>query len=359
VRLEFLQGSGEAGCRLLWQPPGAPALTPIPAANLAHGPDHAPGLMADGFNQAEANGKPLPNAAEIAYARGMPWHLSVQEGLGQMWFDAGRYPEAAEVFRLIIPLTSNAYYPMRLHQCLLWSRPADVDGALAIIAKSPQLWTRGYELGRTIITFRQQARLPDLITAVGTHQDDNPLWPFALGYAALDRGDLPTARDQFAKFLVEGGPGDRFLPNSFLNLARLEWAVLARLDGKEPDWGAVESGLKRNGGRPWQELVLDWLSGAVSWEDSVARVPTTEDGEDLYYFQGLVALTTGDHATAKMRFQEVVTKHPDWMETPTCRALLKWYESQTPESLAKVATAKPINPSAGKPAKPRSDANDF
>jgi len=360
VRLEFLQGSGEAGCRLLWQPPGAPALTPIPAANLAHGPDHAPGLMADGFNQAAENGQPLPNAAEIAYARGMPWHLNIQERLGQMWFDAGRYPEAAEIFRLIMPQSSNAFYPRRLHQCLLWGDPPDVDGAIALMRKYPAVSTDGPELTYTTSRLRKAGRLQEVVDAIGEHNRDDVIWPFVRGYAALDRGDLRTARDEFAKLLGEGGPGDRYIPNLDLGLIRMEWAVLNRLDGKETNWAEVERGLQRNGGvKPWQELTLDWLSSAASWEECVQRVPMVEDGDDLYYFQGLVALTSGDHATAKMRFQELVTKHPNWMQAPTCHALLKWYESQTPESLAKVATAKPINPSAGKPAKPRSDANDF
>jgi hypothetical protein len=70
-------------------------------------------------------------------------------------------------------------------------------------------------------------------------------------------------------------------------------------------------------------------------------------------------MTTGDHATAKMRFQEVIDKHPNWTEVPTCKSLLKWYQTQTPESLAKIATAKPIGKPTATPGKPRPDANDF
>jgi hypothetical protein len=60
-----------------------------------------------------------------------------------------------------------------------------------------------------------------------------------------------------------------------------------------------------------------------------------------------------------MRFQEVIDKHPNWTEVPTCKSLLKWYQTQTPESLAKIATAKPIGKPTATPGKPRPDANDF
>ncbi len=157
----------------------------------------------------------------------------------------------------------------------------------------------------------------------------------------------------------ERGPGERFMPNGQLNLTRLEWAVLSRLGGKEPDWGEVEAGLRRNRGEPYHDLAFDWLSGVVLWEESAARAPMVEYGDDLFYFHGLVALTTGDHALAKRRFQEIVDKHPTWTEATTSRALLRWYEKQTAESLAKIPTAKPLGKPEAQPGKPRPDANDF
>jgi tetratricopeptide (TPR) repeat protein len=361
LHLEFAQGGGEAGCRLLWQPPGAPALVPIPAANLAERENGPAGLAADGFDQTrQPGGIGGPDDDELAYARSLPWHLRVLNKTGNDLWEHSRYGDALTFFKAILALDPEHHAGRRAAQCLLWSDPPDADAAIPLMRKHPDLWANGWELTWTTSRLRKLGRLQEVVDAIGEFNRNDSLWPYVRGYAALDRGDLRTARDEFVKVMGEGGPGDRFMPNPELNLARLEWAVLNRLDGKDTDWAEVERGIQRNGGlKPWQELVLDWLSSAASWEDCVARVPMVEDGEDLYYFQGLVAMTTGDHAMAKKCFQEVVTKHPNWMETPTCKALLKWYETQTPESLAKVATAKPIGKPTTQPAKPRGDANDF
>jgi tetratricopeptide (TPR) repeat protein len=360
LTLDFAQGGGEAGCRLLWLPPGGTGLVPIPADRLAERADGPAGLVADGFDQTNRPRTGGPNAEQLAYARALPWHLRVQHLTGNELWEANRYPEALTFFRTILEFNPEHHAGRRASQCLLWSDPPEVDGAIALMRKHPDLWANGWELTSTVNLLRRAGRLQEVVDAIGARNSNDILWPYVRGYAALDRGDLRTARDELGKLMGEGGPGDRYMPNAELNLARLDWAVLNRLDGKETDWPEVERGIQRNGGlQPWQELVLDWLSSAAAWEDCVARVPTIKDGEDLYYFQGLVAMTTGDHALAKQRFQEVVTKHPNWMETPTCKALLKWYETQTPESLAKIATAKPIGKPAVKPDKPRPDANDF
>ena len=359
--LEFAQGTGEAGCRLLWQPPGGNGLVPIPASQLAEREGGPAGLVADGFNQ--NNGSPVsggPDAQALAYARGIPWHLRVQFVTGDALWEYNRYPEALTFYRTILGFDPEHHASRRAAQCLLWNDPPDADGAIALLRKHPYLSGTGAEITWTVSRLRKVGRLQEVVDLFGEQNRGNEMWPFARGYAALDRGDLRVARDEFAKFMGEGGPGDQYMPNLYLGCLRMEWAVLNRLDGKETDWAEVERGLQRNGGvKPWQELTLDWLSSAASWEDCVARVPMIEDGEDFYYFAGLVALTTGDHATAKHWFQHIVTKHPNWLETPTCTALLKWYETQTPESLAKIATAKPIGKPAAVPGKPKADANDF
>jgi hypothetical protein len=206
-----------------------------------------------------------------------------------------------------------------------------------------------------------------LVDAVGQQNRNDSLWPLVRGYAALDRGDFNTARGELAKLLPEGSAGDQYLSNQDLNLARMEWSVINRLDGRETDWNAVKRGIELNGGfRDAQVLALDWLSGAVSWEDSLSRVATTKDGDELFFYQALVSMTTGDHEAARQSFQLIMENHPNWVEVTTCQAMLRWYKTQTPESLAKIATAKPIGSASDKPqsAKPRpikpvEGANDF
>ena len=361
LTLEFAQGGGDAGCRLLWQPPGATNLVPIPTANLAEREGGPEGLMADGFDQ---NGQPtdvgLPDQGELAYARMLPWHFLVQHKAGDALWKVGRYVDALAYYRTVLALDSHDHAGRRAAQCLLWNNPPDVDAAILLMREYPDLWINGWELPLTVSHLRNVGRLQEVVDAIGTYNRGDELWAYVRGYAALDRGDLRTARDEFVKLLSEGSPGDYHMPYWALNFARMDWAVLNRLDGKETDWDEVKRGIQRSGGiKPYQELMLDWLSSAASWEDCVARVPMVEDGENLYYIHGLVAMTTGDHATAKMRFQEVIDKHPNWAEVWTCKSLLKWYQTQTPESLAKIATAKPIGKPTATPGKPRSDANDF
>ena len=366
LRLEYEQGRGEAGCRLLWQPPGAKQLELIPAANLMNANGRTPGLIADGFDQSKVDRDPPPTAADLAFVADRPWHLQGLERVAEAYFEAWMLQKAVPYYRTIRAHDRSSFYARRLHQCLLWSEPMQVDEALKLIEEAPNLSSTGWEIVTTTYALRNAGRLPDLVRIIGDRLKDDPVYPFALGYEALDRGDFVTAREHFGKLLIEGGAGDRYLPNPAVNFIRLHWIVLARFDGKEPKWEDLDRGLQRNSAQPFHNLIFDWLSGSVSWEDSAARIPEVEDGADLLYFRDLVALTTGDHATAKAGFTKLIAEHPTWIQAPTCRGLLKWYETQTAEGLAKVATANPIGattpakPGApAKPGKPRPDANDF
>ena len=101
--------------------------------------------------------------------------------------------------------------------------------------------------------------------------------------------------------------------------------------------------------------MLDYLSGAETWEICKARIPTVVDGEDLLYFRAWVDLTTGDHAAAKAGFADIFARHPKWFEAPSCRDVLAWYGRQTEETLAKLPKAKPITPAP----KAKVGNNDF
>ncbi len=132
LRLEYLQGTGEAGCRLLWQPPGGSGLVPIPAANLAQGSAGPAGLIADGFDLSDER-RPGPTADAVAFATVRPWHLRAQEEIAEALFDVARYGEAVPFYRAMLVDPQRRHADQRLAQCLLWQDPADVDGALVVI----------------------------------------------------------------------------------------------------------------------------------------------------------------------------------------------------------------------------------
>ena len=349
LRLEYSQGLDQAGCRLLWQPPGAERLEPIPAANLLHEDGRTPGLAAEGFDQSKVDRDPPPTPAEIAFIAERPWHVSGLERVAEAHFTASQLQQAIPVYRALRALddgTQRFYFvAKRLHQCLLWRQartPDEVDEALRLIGERRYLGNLGSEMVQTTYALRNVGRLAEAVRLIGDHLEDDPLYPFALGYEALDRGDFATARDRFGKLLDEKETGRRRLSRDAFNFMYLQWAVLARLDGQEPDWRAVERDLKRGRAQPFHLLICDWLSGTVSWEESVARAQKVTDGQDLFYFRDLVALTCGDPATARPGFAKLAAEHPTWVQAPTCKGLLAWMDAQTPESLAKVATAKPI-----------------
>lgn len=360
LRLEFHQGGGEAGCRLLWQPPGATQLELIPAAALAHGDERQPGLAADGYaldvRYDQIFGQDL---GLIAFARARPWHLGAQELVGTALYDANRAPEATPFFRAsVAELDDMRFSGMRLTLCLLGT--PDVEGALANLRRFPDLGPRGWEYGFSVWALRKAGRLDDAIAILGDHLEADVVGNFVRGNAALDRMDIPAARKYFRAYL--DGWRNASVRWMDLNQVRLHLAILDRIDGKEPNWNALREDIHQSRGEPYHDLVIDFLSGAETWDACKARIPTTPDGEDLFYFRAWVDLTTGQHAAAKAAFADLLARHPTWYEAPTCRAVLAWYARQTPETLAKLPVAKPV--SAAPPApdaknKGKAGAEDF
>jgi tetratricopeptide (TPR) repeat protein len=160
LTLEFSQGTGEAGCHLLWQTPGSKDLVPIPASQLAEREGGPAGLVANGYKQSDLPPINYGSGEEdLAYARRMPWDFRIQSSTGNALWQVERYQEALEFYRNILVFDPDHSAARRAAQCLLWDRNPDVDAAIAIMRKNPDLWMHGWELTRTVKVLRRLGRL--------------------------------------------------------------------------------------------------------------------------------------------------------------------------------------------------------
>jgi len=160
-------------------------------------------------------------------------------------------------------------------------------------------------------------------------------------------------------FLGRDSHGQKHFPVQHFRFLFQHHLVLKRIFEPQIDWVDLRKQYQNGSRNDFADLVIDWLSGEVAWENCVARIPEVTDGDVLLYVRAWVDLTTGHHDEAKKGFANTLARHPTWLEAPICRHMLTWYEQQTPESLARLPQAKPVTPSPGvkSPAKP--GANDF
>jgi len=177
---------------------------------------------------------------------------------------------------------------------------------------------------------------------------------------AFDCADFATASAAWTRLF----PIIKFQDQSQLHIRLLEQAVIDRI-GKaaSPDLRPLIERFIREGAMPCYTISARWLAGEVAWEDALAEASVVEWGDELWFVRGIYHLTIGEHDAARADLAKVASEHPDWNERWTCEALLRWYATQTPESLAARPRAAVIPPIAATgrphPAAPPATGDNF
>ena len=359
LEMEFYQGDGGAGCRLLWQPPGAPKLVPIPAAALAHGDDHQPGLTAELFTPTgEISTLIGPDARELANAEAKPWLARVQIELADRLMKCDRHDEAVVAYDRVLAMRELDIdeRPQFIFALLAQSKP---DGARA----TRLLWhPKGLRASDSVLNFIElrlcQLGLQEaaLATMPAGHQAD--LYTSSIqARIAFDCADFTTAAAAWSRLFAHPGLKSH-------HPQRLEKAMIDRI-GQGTDLHKLIAFYTRHHGEPCYQISARWLDGELPWDTALAQAAQVKWGDTLVYTRALYRLTIGEHDGARSDLAEVAAKHPERTERHTCDALLRWYARQTPETLAArprapaiVARTAPLP--ADKPAdKPAAAGSDF
>ncbi len=390
VTLEFKQGGGGAGCRLLWALPGNQDLSVIPATALAHGGEHAAGLSADGYRFADAsayeharargpspawlaaandpgfyqlhievcrraliNGDPTSARAsalilgERAKAGLAPYPPALRDHVGTnliaqaplmvLFYCGNPDPAAAKIMVQYlgeVGPSEGAYYPDEEHL-------NDNGGRRREDLSSQQL---GFLLEQCI----HAGLAADLFTRI-EHRFYG--WDkLMMGSCALALGRLPEAH----RYLAESADENVMSHSNYRsNTSRylLEWALLDRMyAGHDPDAKNIQGLLDHYHATPEQALAGRWLSGELPWAEVQTEAKQTANGERLTYYRGLYELTVGQFDAAKTHFTGVVKDHPEWSEADTAAGLLAWLATLTPEQRAALPKAKPLASDTAAPA---------
>ncbi len=391
VTLEFEQGGGGAGCRLLWCPPAQNEFVVVPAAVLAHGADHAPGLSASGYRFADNNAYEharvsAPSPAWVAAATDAGFYQLHVELCRRAWVTSN--PTSARTSALILAARAKAGLPPFLPE--LRDRVlSDVSGEVALsvllhcgnpdpeAAKvlvhylNPNSYTAGSaeqdpdhllplggRLRDWLSTEQMGYRLDrcvhfglasDLFACLSASKPEQQVPLLLMGACALALGDLTHAHEYLA---VSTQDVLRYPISKIPDISRriLEWALLDRMfAGYDPDFKAMQILLEKHHAASEETLVGRWLAGELPWSEVQTEAKQIE-GDRLDYYRGLYELTLGQFDAAKTHFTAVVKDHPEWSEADTAAGLLAWLATLTPEQRAALPKAKPLPNDAAAPA---------
>lgn len=345
LRVEYFQGSGAAACRLLWQPPGKADLTPVPADALSHAPDHVSGLNAD-FYAGNYSSLMAPCEDEIRRAGQMPYDAIFQSAIGKRLFTANRFDEAKPYLERTIEIRKDNFHTVLLAQTWLRKNPPDVAKSFAIFQDDSGhfLATDAGNLAGLIERLEELNLQHDFLEAMTGHWLEKSLYNRCVrGSLAFDTGDFRTAVDDFQFCLdhVRDAP-------TYLHLMRqfeLELLIFNRMYGRpNPPKEQVLQRFKRRSETPMTLIEAEFLLGETDLARSEMKAANEADADELKYYKACYELSIGQYEDSKSDLAYLVKMHPNWVETRSAKALLKWYEQQTPESLKALPKASALVP---------------
>jgi len=361
LRVEFYNRGGGLGCRLWWKGPEDAEFVLVPATALRSGGQ--PGLHAELFNFASEGALDAALATPVAndFLQVAPWNAWAAEAVAERLRNTGQWAAAATAFahaaELKEPDAPNGHFTAERIQCLLLQDPPAGATAAALI-REPSGWWMGERsldpLLHRVVEYpglaQQMAPLLAGTTKArsdGRHlQADGELIHLQ---AAMTIGDLPQAllaAHAVAKYR-EGSSARCDWPKEAIILE----VLLARL--LEPDWRPskpLAEQVKFCCDKPMFSALADWLSGDSEWTQVVEATPENMRTGDLPFLHALYLISTGAHPAAKAELQTCLQTMPtNNTYHHFAKAMLAWYDQQTPESLAAVTRAKPLRMGASVP----------
>lgn len=365
LRVWFAQQGGGAGCQLLWQPPGAEALVPVPAEALVQA-DGRPGLAARGWTTVDARFAcqgPDPVLVEAALAQ--PWLPLLQLQAERATVRA----EHALADRLLEAALAIGDAPWIRRMQLLnelgkpvsdRARVADLlgrDSGWPTMAM-PLWYAETYDYIAPSIFWQdrlvrvEQLGLVREALAAPTARKNEAVVGRANAHLAIGIADIPAA----VRYLGMAIDPQRVYIGVY-GRARmvLERAILARALGSEPDWPETLRRIQDLTPSPDIALSVAAIANATTEAELVTLMAAIPDGDVALYYRGLYRLTIGDHEGARKDLGAVVARHANWFECYTARNLLDWYAAASPAQLAALPRATPIEP-AGRLAFPEAAA---
>ncbi len=372
LRVEFYNRGGGLGCRLWWKGPSEADFSLVPSTALRSAGQ--PGLRAELFNFTSAAALDAALATPVAedFLVTTPWNALAAEAMAERLRDTNQWAAAATAYAQAAALKNpdepNGHFTGERIQCLLMQEPP-AGATAATLMRDPSGWWLGERtmdplLYRAVIAPGLAKEMaPILATSAKGRRDDRRVQAdtelFHL-QVAMTIGDLPQA-------LLAAHAVAKHRENAN---ARCDWqkeaiileVLLARL--LEPDWRPTKplaDQLRFCCDKPMFRALADWLSGDSEWAQVVEATPEFQRSGDLPFLHALYQISTGAHAAAKAEFQSCVQTLPiDNTYHPFAKAMLVWYDQQTPESLAAVTRAKPLRMGAAVPAGVGvGGANDF
>lgn len=288
---------------------------------------------------------PQPTPADLARAARLPWLCSAQSDVGLGFAAAGQWTEALPY--LTAATTQRQVDPVvrRIQLCALakqsaeeLAKPGRAAALVAAFRDIPCL-DNDFALAGAITIGLERAHAEDLggqAFAADFTDCCVACWP--LSRMALARGDWPQARRQGALMIEHDGRRQRWL----LDLLLSEQAILGRIDGIEPDWGELRASSMDSKATPYIRLFTRWFIGLDSWDEVVAKIPATADGDAVFWLRGLYDVSIGDIAGAQQVLRPMVARNPHWIESDAAAGLLRWCAKQTPASIAALKRARPL-----------------
>lgn len=374
LRVDYFQGHGDAGCRLLWRPPGTDEDSVVPAEFLAHGPEHAAGLIANCWLGSADVLRPLSGGDQDTWLRERQWLLHDWCDRGHGLALLGCWAEAVPWLDLPLPPgIRNVRLENRqaLGYSLLMRDPpaADPTRAIALLASSEATVLHGNDIdGPWLIADRAATigiseRLKialDQPECSSFRQRSDGSWHVLHGLCALRQGDFNAALVDHRWLTRE--EHQRFLSAEQLRLIALQDLALARLGAeRDIDLARIDTLLTQGdiAGAPNDVLARDYLTGSCDAATARKRAASLPQPTTISYWLGLQALA--EHRFTDARTDLATAASGTGNVAVSATALTAWLARQPPERLDALPRSAPI-PLHRLPATPTSSkggADDF
>ena len=349
LRLDWYNGFGNGGMRLLWRHTRETEFTPIPSNHLSHGADHAPGLSAAYWQVGGTLFTRLnqPTADDLARIEAMPWLWPAYRDVGLAYAKIWKWDKALPLLSAATTHCAYDYAVNRAHlHALAMSsdllKPGQAE-ALVHMFRTTTCLSNDFRFAADIAKGLDAAHAEELMGKAFPADYKAccvASWPIAR--LALARGDWAQAIRQSDALLNNGQSlqGDGFRETR--DLMKMEKFILQRITGTEPMWTELQEFTMDNTATPYQRLFARWFTGRDTWDQVVAKIPTTRDGDAVYYLRGLYDVSIGDVLSAQRLMTPMIATHPDWYESHSAAGVLRWCAKQTPESITQMKKAMPL-----------------
>ena len=162
----------------------------------------------------------------------------------------------------------------------------------------------------------------------------NPDLSFSAMRAYIDLGEFKHARemaDHIMNYVYGKKITDPYVAEAYLGLRQMR-----RLTGAKglsaSEWKELFAVKKM---RASQRFVVEVLSGRLSREEGLKKVPDVVDGGELHYWLALEDLASGNIAAAVEALTTLIATHPRWEESNSARCLLRAIDEWDAEERAR------------------------